>query len=174
MRAITLNSFKTELNDWLGARFQPGLPDVEGGWEAWIQIDLVAYLNRSSGHQPEQMIDIRREVPNIYNNGNQRADLLLNSDVVKGDPSKATTHPPLIIELKAQSYRVTLAATKEGISNDYHKLHSSNIRAEYQNAHRVSIVAAIEPELAGWLSHNGFHKIASGQNVELYSLDVHQ
>lgn len=174
MRAITLNSFESEIHDWLGARFQPGLPDVEGGWEVWIQIDLVAYLNRNSGHQADHMIDIRREVPNVYNNGSQRADLLLNGDVVKGDASMASTHPPLIIELKAQSYRVPLSSTKEGISNDVHKLHSSNIRAEYQQARRAAIVAAIEPELADWLSQNGFHKIASGQNVELYSLPVHQ
>lgn len=81
----------TDLATWMKARFQPATSAVEGGWEYWIQIDFMSWLNTQA------VLDVRREVQI----GASRADLFLNYGTGIG-VAPLPAFPQCWVEIKAQ------------------------------------------------------------------------
>ena len=75
MTTITVEQFKGYNQDWGKLRNNQFKYNwtVHGGWEGWIQVDLVAYILSE-----DSTIEILREQP-IYTNPRKRVDLLLNT-----------------------------------------------------------------------------------------------
>jgi hypothetical protein len=72
MQAYNLDQLPINLNGWMNSRFLKPILNIEGGWEYWMQIDFLAWLDTSTGLQ----WDFRREV--IENN--VRLDWAVNTN----------------------------------------------------------------------------------------------
>lgn len=144
MRPTTWNTFGATMQPWLNGRFINTLPYVFGGWEAWIQADLVAYLNLKQGSNPQTMFDIERESSIPYNNG-ARCDWLINRNTVD------QLHPPIIVEIKAQTPAGTGAGFLSGVRGDIAQLAAANLAPGYTNATRIALAFTIEPTVTDTL-----------------------
>lgn len=99
------------LNAWLNSRYLRTISAVEGGWEYWIQIDYMSWLNLHNTY------DVRREVPI----GGARADLFLNFGAGIGVPPPQP-FPPCWIEIKAQGAKYLNEAFKKAVQADIDKM----------------------------------------------------
>lgn len=156
MQAITWTSLKTNLQPWLNSRFLTALPYVQGGWEKWIQIDFVAYLNHTLAADVAHLIDIERESNLPYNNGGI-ADWLVNRN------TQDATHAPLVLEIKAQSPMMTGAAFHAGVAADIAQLSSANLVPAYAHAMRIALAFTINTVSHDDLLALGMVEVASFQ-----------
>ena len=93
MANFTIATFSNAVIDWANNRAGSFKNNwvVKGGWEGWIQVDLVSYiLSQDSSY------DILREQP-IYLNTRKKTDLLLNANMMDPDDQ-------IPVEIKAQSW----------------------------------------------------------------------
>lgn len=124
MSTISVNQFLKETITWAKIRndqFKYYWP-VKGGWEGWIQVDLVAHLLAI-----DNTLEVSREQP-IFNNAAQRVDLLLNSDQL--------AEHQIPVEIKAESFYNRANPFVRGLRNDYHKL-EYNLPYAFSNSSRV-------------------------------------
>ena len=108
---ISVDEFEKSVRSWANERVRqfPYTWPLKGGWEGWIQVELMAYFFRKDSTQ-----DILRE-QSIYTNNRKHVDLLLNT--------KATMWEDLIpVEIKAQSFENSDNFI-EGVEEDMGKLH---------------------------------------------------
>lgn len=136
--AYDVNGLPANLNTWMNQRFLMPILNIEGGWEAWMQIDFPAWLDTTYNQQ----YDFRREVPFVNPNG--RVDWLINS-----------AHPPPTgVELKAQTHKYLTSTLLVDVAADVNKL--TQWKASGQITYALSIVAAIDPNAVQQLSQRGF------------------
>ena len=140
---ITVKEFATYVNSWAGARgsdFKYYLP-LKGGWEAWTQADLAAYILSK-----DSTVDILREQM-IYQ-GQQKVDWLINN----GDPTKADR---IAVELKCQSFENQSGFVK-GLDNDEKKLDQNNLNSNYKGCQTIVMGIAFESNAFEWMKKNGY------------------
>lgn len=109
MESMTLDKFISYLINWTndkGDQFKFNWP-VKGGWEGWIQVDLIAYILKL-----DDKYDILREQP-IYKDNLKRVDLLVKNGE---SPEEAIT-----IEIKAESFENRNSFIK-GVEDDVKKI----------------------------------------------------
>ena len=142
---LYLQGFINATHDWCQQRansFKYYWP-LKGGWEAWVQADLAAYiLSRDT------TIDILREQP-IYTNNRQRVDWLFNDN--------ATEIEKLAVELKCQSFD-NRNAFISGLQDDIAKL-QYNRKNGYRNCQAVAMGICFESNARNWMLNNGFLEV---------------
>lgn len=114
---INTKNFLANTLEWKKLRhdqFQYNWP-LKGGWEGWIQVELMAYFLRMNGTQ-----NILREQP-IYINPQNRVDLLVNAD--------EAFNMRIPVEIKAQSFN-NASEFVPGVQNDLTKV-SENRQPSY-------------------------------------------
>lgn len=134
MATMTRDAFDHLVEEWARARggsFHRNWP-VKGGWEAWIQVDLTAFLLEQN-----DTYDVLRE-QNVYTNALARCDLLVNPT----DPAPAR----LVVELKAESLE-NHARLGGGVEQDAYKIQNERV-APYTAS--VGIVLAVVFSQQGW------------------------
>lgn len=110
IRINNINIFVEELRQWANERLLVYNNEVmpqyqEGGWEAWVQVELTMWL-RQRGY------DVARECQ-CYTTNSYRADLCLNAT--------QSIPPKLVIEIKCQSINSTLDSMIRAINDDAEK-----------------------------------------------------
>jgi hypothetical protein len=125
-----LNTFRQAVINWAVARngtFQYNWV-VKGGWEGWVQVDLVADILSVN-----TTYDILREQP-VYTNARKKTDLLLNADL--------NTDFQIPVEIKAQSW-YNRAGFLPGVEEDLDKLDDER-SANYRDSDCVMFGIAFE------------------------------
>lgn len=110
MATISIEQFAEGACRWAKARngqFKYNWP-VKGGWEGWIQVDLVAYLLSL-----DSTLEILRE-QQIFTSPYMKVDLLLNTTL----PTEERT----AVEIKAESFEQRGTPFINGIVEDIRKL----------------------------------------------------
>lgn len=121
-------SFKTDLDQWMKARFLEPILSIEGGWEYWLQIDFPAWLDVTKQNQ----YDFRREVSGVVEGS--RLDWLLNSQV--------TGSTPTAVEIKAQTHKYLNTTFISNVKTDVDKL--STLGDKYN---KLMLAAVIDQKL---------------------------
>lgn len=150
---IYFDNFANEILQWCttaAGRFKMFWP-LKGGWEAWVQAEVAAYLL----HQ-NSAYDVLREQP-IYQNGRQSVDWLLN------DSSMSVVNK-IAIELKCQSLGNSQAFI-QGVQHDIVKLNIGNLKPEYQNCQRGMMVIYFDSQARDWVLQNNFVEIFNNNEV---------
>ena len=129
---MTLDKFIGYLIEWTkdrGGQLKYNWP-VKGGWEGWIQVDLVAHiLNINNTH------NILRDQP-IYQNNLKRVDLLIQD----GESSTEA----IAVEIKAESLE-NQKSFIGGVIDDVSKLETER-NTNYQNSKALVIAVAFSRE----------------------------
>lgn len=136
---FTLNEFRKAVIDWATNRNSTFKYNwvVKGGWEGWVQVDLVAYILSI-----DSTFDILREQP-IYTNTRKKTDLLLNTNL--------DTDFQIPVEIKAQSW-YNRTGFLPGVEEDLDKLDEER-NADYSESDCVMFGIAFEQQaLDGMLS----------------------
>jgi hypothetical protein len=110
MATFTTDTFQEAAAAWAGQR-NDSLKNnwvVKGGWEGWIQVDLVAFILSK-----DSSFEILREQP-IYKAPRRKVDLLLNTNL--------PTKNQIAVEIKAESWENRMNPFINGIRNDIIKL----------------------------------------------------
>ncbi len=110
MTTINVDQFVNATINWATARngqFKFNWP-VKGGWEAWIQVDLTAFILSQ-----DSTIEILREQP-IYTNSRKQVDLLLNTTLETDDQ--------IPVEIKAESFENRMNPFINGVQKDLNRL----------------------------------------------------
>jgi|GEM_PF-5390651 len=110
-----------DLNVWLQSRYMSTISAVEGGWEYWMQIDFMAWLNT----RQKDPYDVRREVPM----GPYRADLFLNRGP-DGEEPALRVFPPCWVEIKAQGAKYLNEKFKVDVQADIDKMAGAGVPCE--------------------------------------------
>lgn len=148
MKSITINTFRSEIKDWLDMRFSK-LPDFslpffsQGGWEGWLQVEWAMFFTMRD-------YDVMREF-HAYDQKNFRADLVFNNNILN--------HPNIVIEIKCQSIYVNYQSFYNSILNDEHKL---SLLSDGQRC--AMFVVVVEPSLFTQLKHAGYNELPIVQN----------
>ena len=112
------SQFTDDLSQWMEARFLVPILDQEWGWEYWIQIDFLAWIDSVNRIQ----YDFRREVSRIIEG--TRLDWLINSN--------SPAYTPIAVQIKAQTPKYVnskfIADVKKDIAN-LQKLPGKNNKA---------------------------------------------
>lgn len=131
MANFTVDEFVSQTIAWAASRrdrFRYNFP-VKGGWEAWIQVDLCAFiLARNSTY------DILRE-QGIFTTPAKRADLLLNAQLA------AVQRIP--VEMKSESFE-NHGNFVGGVSADLAKIGNERTPA-YSQSSCVNLAVAFSP-----------------------------
>lgn len=149
--------FEKNLKDWINNRFFEQIPFVEGGWEYWIQIDFVAWIDKKSGQQ----FDFRREVmlPGI------RVDWFVNSN------SKDIEINPTAIEIKAQTPKYLKDRFIADVQKDIEKL--KMLPDKYSKIMLAAVIDKSTAEALSELSEIIFRQVAFYQdNMAIYKAEV--
>ncbi|HEX2207616.1 MAG TPA: hypothetical protein VHG93_08020 [Longimicrobium sp.] len=146
MEPYDLDLLRHDLAAWMEARFLEPIAYVEGGWEYWIQIDFVAWLD----NEKHTVYDFRREIP--AQGG--RLDWVINS----GYPESLTA-----IEIKAQTPKYKTDAFVADVWADVVWLAGLD-----GFAHRGMLAAAVDAKAAELLEGLGFQRIVLVNNAALY------
>lgn len=110
---------------------------VKGGWEGWVQVDLVAYIFAWNVE-----VDVLREQA-IYVNTNQRVDLLFNGT--------SATESQIPMEMKAQSLNNS-ANFLPGLESDLEKIENER-QADYADSTCIVMgIAATQDAVDGMFS----------------------
>jgi hypothetical protein len=128
---LTVDRFEQRLHAWAterSDRFQFLWP-LKGGWEGWIQVDVMAFLLARYGTD-----DVLRE-QSIYSNAKQRVDLILNMDAME-DRSR------IPVEIKAQSMD-NRDAFVPGVHKDMLKLRTKR-RPDFQGCECLMVGLCFE------------------------------
>lgn len=129
----------TAIPNWMHTRFLKEILDLVGGWEHWIQIDLPAWLDNTSGHQ----YDFQREAT-IHGFGKKRFDWLINA---QQDPPII----PTVVEIKAQTPRYIDSVFISDVYRDFAKL--SELGDGYK---KYVLLAVMSPEIQKWCEARNF------------------
>ncbi|MEL7533413.1 MAG: hypothetical protein AAFN10_19020 [Bacteroidota bacterium] len=147
-----IQDFNKDLQGWITNRFLPTIPDVEGGWEYWIQIDFIAFIDAIYKIQ----FDFRREVP--IDGG--RLDWLINSNTQDA--------VPYAVEIKAQTPKYLAAKLLKDVADDIKKLES--LGPKYR---RIMLVAIIDQDTQEQLvAKRPFEAVAKSPTMTLFRLDI--
>ena len=112
MATISVELFIGYIAEWATARnkqFNYNWP-VKGGWEGWLQVDLVAYILWK-----DSTAEILRE-QQIYTSPYMRTDLLLNTAL--------STDDQIPVEIKVESFENKMDPFITGVSDDILKLNT--------------------------------------------------
>lgn len=109
-----LNRFRKAVVDWANIRKNTFKYNwvVKGGWEGWVQVDLVAFILSVNN-----TFEILREQP-VYTNSRKRTDLLLNANLQPADQ--------IPVEIKAQSW-YNRTGFLSGVEEDLDKLENERL-----------------------------------------------
>lgn len=135
-----------DLASWLPIRYQSSTSAVEGGWEYWIQIDFMSWLNLRG------LFDVRREVTL---NGS-RADLFLNLGAGIGVPP-LPRFPPAWVEIKAQGAKYLNDRFKLDVQADIAKMAGAGVPCE-----QYMLVALSDGDLIAdpmFAPGSGYHRV---------------
>ncbi len=111
MSDFTIASFRQAVIAWANQRNSSFKNNwvVKGGWEGWIQVDLVAYIL-----SVDSTYDILREQPIYASSNRRRVDILLNTNLM--------TDNQIAVEIKAESIENRMNPFINGIRDDIQKL----------------------------------------------------
>ena len=111
MPNFTVDSFGGAVAQWANLRNNSFKNNwaVKGGWEGWIQVDLVAYILSA-----DSTYDILREQSIYASSPRKRVDLLLNTNLMTDDQ--------IAVEIKAESFENRMNPFINGIRKDLRKL----------------------------------------------------
>ena len=143
-KKLSMTGLKVELENWHRERFE-GIDSnfmpyfSKGGWEGWLQVEWAMYLN-------SQDYDVLREEP-IYNN-NQRADLVINKNIPRGDNQVFNN---IAIEIKCQSIYNSQDQFLESVKSDINKL--EELRYYWS---KLMVVVAIDDNILNLLRRENF------------------
>ena len=129
---VSVGQLSLGMQDWAAKRnkaFQYYWP-VKGGWEGWIQVDLIAYFISL-----DSTLEILREQP-IYLAAQKRVDLLVNTSL------DADYQIP--VEIKAESFE-NRAQFLAGVNADLVKLDQER-NATFKNSTSGMLAISFSPE----------------------------
>lgn len=149
---INFNDFATGVTQWCEQRspFFRDLWVLHGGWEAWIQADLAAFLLKKN-----TTYDILRE-QSVYQNNRQKVDWLFNDSGMEIQK--------ILIELKAQSFR-NAQNFIPGMQSDIDKLRENNVKFEYLNSQKGAMGIYFDNDARNWMLENNFVEVFNNNDV---------
>jgi len=132
---LDINNVESLIQEWAWYRNENFKYNwvVKGGWESWVQVDLVAYAFRVVGGVD---IDVLREQP-VYKSPRRRVDLLFNANL-------APTNQQIPVEIKAQSLN-NASSFVPGLEADVEKI-SSDLDVQYSKSKCLVMGIASTPE----------------------------
>jgi hypothetical protein len=140
---IDIPQFERGVSAWAQERsrqFQYLWP-VKGGWEGWVQVDLISYFIALDGTN-----DIQRE-KSIYTNTRERVDLLLNDDA---EIALVPDVDKIPVEMKADSLR-NHASFRKGVIEDLDQLEPAVRRRQFRNCDCLMLALTYAQESYDWL-----------------------
>lgn len=152
--AMTMATINSLLPEWLGDRVSPGLSLVSGGWDDWVQVDLVGWLHGSLGAQVSKRWDIQRNV-RVYNDPDLRADLVINGETCN------SIQPLLVVEILAESQLVPRPDYLNRMHYEAERLRAANLRHPYASARRMMLAVTMDPTTPTLLQKHDFGAVAS-------------
>lgn len=105
MEPYDFSHLGADMQNWMEQRFMQPIAFQNFGWEYWIQIDFIAWLDASTGLQ----YDFQREIVR----GNVRLDWLANAN---------SAGPLTALEIKAQTLKRSSEAFVADVESDVAKL----------------------------------------------------
>jgi len=150
MQAYDFNRLGADMDRWMNQRFMDPIAYQNYGWEYWIQIDFIAWLDQSYGAQ----FDFQREIPW----GGSRLDWLANQN----SPGTPLTG----LEIKAQTIKAKASDFVASVDSDVAKL-----QAMAGLAQKMMIVGVVSPEVQQALNARGFVPLtqpAGGADAVIY------
>lgn len=117
---------------------------LKGGWEAWVQADLSAFILSN-----DSRYDILRE-QSIYNTAGQRVDWLFNDN--------GTVPEKIAVELKCQSFE-NYRAFNRGIDDDIAKLAQNRLKRTYRGCQTAVMGICFEQDARDYMLNLGFMEI---------------
>lgn len=149
---------QTSLNDalshWVVQRIQPGVTLSPGGWEEWIQLDLIGWLHDSFGASPTRIWDVQRNA-RIHLDPDRRVDLLFNP------LTHDTVHPLLAVEILAQSPLVARPDLLNRMHFEAEQLRRQYLLPGYAVARRLILAVTLDVPSSAALHHHGFGTVAA-------------
>lgn len=111
MQSYDFDNLPADMQQWMNNRFLNPIAYQNYGWEYWIQIDFIAWLDLhySQGAPAPVQFDFQREIPR----GGVRLDWLANEN---------TAGPTTALEIKAQTLKRSTADFIQAVQDDVNKL----------------------------------------------------
>lgn len=150
MSQATLND---ALGAWLEQRMQPGLTRVAGGWEDWAQLDLIGFLNDTTGSTPSRRWDVQRKA-RVYQDPDRRADLLFNAE------SHGAIQPMLVVEILCESPLVPRPDFLNRMHFEAEHLRAQYLVPPYATARRMLLALTLDLATSTALQRHEFGAVA--------------
>lgn len=154
LRAMSMATLNDALMDWLPNRDLRGVSHAPGGWEEWVQVDLLGQLHVSLGGRTQARWDVRRNV-RVYADHDARADMVFNSETAN------PYHPILVIEVLAESPLVPRPDFLNRMHFEAERLRRANIQPGYARARRMMLAVTVDPATPTVLQKYDFGAVAS-------------
>lgn len=154
---MTMATLNDQLTEWCTERDYRGVSTVTGGWEEWVQVELVGWLHGSLGARVEKRWDVQRNV-RVYAEHDARADLVFNQE------THDAYRPLLVIEILAESPLVPRPDFLNRMHYEAEQLRAARVQPAYATARRMLLALTVDPTTPTVLQRHGFGAVASTPN----------
>lgn len=151
MSMATLNH---SLLDWCTRRDFRSVSLVTGGWEEWVQVELVGWLHESLGARAEKRWDVQRNV-RVYAGHDARVDLVFNRE------THNAYQPILVVRILAESPLVPRPDYLNRMHYEAEQLRTARVQPAFAAARRMLLALTVDPSTPTVLQKHSFGVVVS-------------